>query len=186
MCTSSATSFLIFCLFFFFLFLYLFLIFLYTIVLNTSSELSPSSSCVLLFSSFSSLSVSTLLLSFFVIFSLLIFFLFQQLQFFIFSILFSSNSFSYSPFVNFKSLIYSCIVLSFFNRQIYFGPCHFLSLFLWGLLIFISMDLVIFDLYFYGVYLVYFCIVFKVLLASYADKINSCHSCLSFFPICVS
>ena len=41
------------------------------------------------------------------------------------------------------------------------------------------LDLAIFYLYFYGLYS---CIVFKVLLASYADKINSCHSRLPFFP----
>ena len=46
------------------------------------------------------------------------------------------------------------------------------------------LDRVIFNLYFCGVY---FCIVFNVLLASYADKINSCNFCLLFiFPIWVS
>ena len=47
------------------------------------------------------------------------------------------------------------------------------------------LDRVIFNLYFCGVY---FCIVFNVFLASYADKINSClNFCLLFiFPIWVS
>ena len=55
-----------------------------------------------------------------------------------------------------------------------------------GFFIFLKhiLDRVIFNLYFCGVY---FCIVFNVLLASFADKINSCNFCLFFiFPIWIS
>ena len=97
------------CIFSFVFIFFIFSNFLYTTVLDSSSELSPSS-CVLPFSSSSSLCFY-FILSFHVVFSLFIFFSFSTASIFPFSILFSSKSFWYLVFINVKSLVLCTCVL---------------------------------------------------------------------------
>ena len=92
-----------------------FLFVLYTVVLDSSSEVSPSSSYTSLFSSSSSLSVSTLYCLFLLFFLFWYFFLFHQLQFIPLGLYFLQTVFDIRPLSILKALCTLVLFCLFLN-----------------------------------------------------------------------